>query len=67
MARLAVRRPGYGWEQNVGYPTREHRQAIHTQGITPHHRRSFGTVRVILQPSLGLELVEASAEVIAAT
>ena len=56
MARLALRRPGYGWEQNVGYPTREHRQAIHAQGITPHHRRNFGTVRVITQPSLPLEL-----------
>jgi ribonuclease HII len=57
MVRLAARRPGYGWEQNVGYPTREHRRAIHTQGITPHHRRGFGTVRVLLQPSLGLELL----------
>jgi ribonuclease HII len=56
MARLALRRPGYGWEQNVGYPTREHRQAIHAQGITPHHRRNFGTVRIITQPQLELEL-----------
>jgi ribonuclease HII len=56
MVRLAARRPGYGWEQNVGYPTREHRQAIASQGITPHHRRSFGFVRLTLQPSLGLEI-----------
>jgi ribonuclease HII len=62
MARLAVRRPGYGWEQNVGYPTPEHRRAIYAQGITPHHRRSFGTVRISLQPSLGLELIEPVAE-----
>jgi ribonuclease HII len=55
MARLAARRPGYGWEQNVGYPTREHRSAIHQQGVTPHHRRSFGTVRLItMQPMLEL-------------
>jgi ribonuclease HII len=44
----------------VGYPTREHRQAIHTRGITPHHRRSFGTVRVILQPTLGLGALAAT-------
>jgi ribonuclease HII len=64
MARLAVRRPGYGWEQNVGYPTPEHRRAIYAQGITPHHRRSFGTVRILLQPSLGLEFVQPIAEVL---
>jgi ribonuclease HII len=57
MTRLAARRPGYGWEQNVGYPTREHRHAIYAQGVTPHHRRSFGTVRLLMQPSLGLELL----------
>jgi len=41
MARLAVRYPGYGWERNQGYATREHRAAIRRQGLTPFHRRSF--------------------------
>ena len=27
MAKLALRYPGYGWEQNAGYPTRDHRDA----------------------------------------
>ena len=49
MAKLAVRYPGYGWEQNAGYPTRDPREAIHRLGITPHHRRSFGTVRMLSQ------------------
>jgi ribonuclease HII len=41
MARLAVRYPGYGWEHNQGYATREHRDAIRAKGLTPFHRRSF--------------------------
>jgi ribonuclease HII len=41
MARLAVRYPGYGWEHNQGYATRQHRDAIRSLGLTPFHRRSF--------------------------
>jgi ribonuclease HII len=41
MARLAERYPGYGWEHNQGYATREHRAAIRQMGLTPFHRRSF--------------------------
>ena len=33
--------PEYGWEQNAGYPTKKHRQAIKEFGICPLHRRSF--------------------------
>lgn len=41
MRRLAVRYPGYAWESNVGYGTAEHRAAIETFGLTPHHRLTF--------------------------
>jgi ribonuclease HII len=41
MAKLAARYPGYGWERNQGYATREHRAAIRELGLTPYHRRSF--------------------------
>jgi ribonuclease HII len=41
MAKLAVRYPGYGWEHNQGYATRDHRAAIRELGLTPFHRRSF--------------------------
>jgi ribonuclease HII len=51
MARLAVRFPGYGWEQNAGYATAGHRAALARLGPTAHHRAGFGTVR---QLSLGL-------------
>ena len=33
--------PGYGWDRNAGYPTKEHREAIKKLGITPIHRKTF--------------------------
>ena len=45
MRRLARTYPGYGWEHNAGYGTREHARALETLGPTPHHRRSFRPVR----------------------
>lgn len=33
--------PMYNWKQNKGYPTKEHREAIKTYGITKYHRKSF--------------------------
>ncbi len=48
MQRLAVRYPEYGWERNAGYATREHRTAIRAHGLTPHHRRSFQALHVLL-------------------
>ncbi|MCM1164238.1 MAG: ribonuclease HII [Muribaculaceae bacterium] len=41
MLRLAAEYPGYGWEENKGYPTVQHRQAIKRLGLTPHHRTTF--------------------------
>lgn len=41
MQQLAGQFPGYGWERNAGYPTKEHRNGIRALGITPFHRRSF--------------------------
>lgn len=41
MNRLSLLYPQYHWEQNKGYPTRQHRQAILAHGITPHHRKTF--------------------------
>lgn len=45
MARLAERYPGYGWETNMGYPTKAHYEAIASLGVTPIHRRSFKLFR----------------------
>jgi len=41
MLRLAEEYPGYDWQQNKGYPTRRHREAIRQLGITPYHRKSY--------------------------
>ena len=49
MQELAQEFPHYGWERNSGYPTQQHREALLTHGITPHHRRSFAPVRRILE------------------
>ena len=48
MRKLAAEFPGYGWETNVGYGTRDHRHAMLKLGLTPHHRRSFAPVRQLL-------------------
>ncbi len=56
MVRLARRYPYYGWDENVGYPTRRHREGLSVHGVTPLHRRSFGSVRLLLQPQSQLAL-----------
>jgi ribonuclease HII len=58
MRALARRYPGYAWERNVGYATRDHLRGLEASGATPHHRRSFMHVR---QLDLGLDTAEALA------
>ncbi len=48
MVDLAQQHPGYGWETNMGYPSKSHRSALRDLGVTPHHRRSFRPVHNIL-------------------
>ena len=50
MTALGRENPGYGWEKNAGYPTKEHLLALRDLGVTPHHRRSFRPVHNILYP-----------------
>ncbi|MBO0959130.1 ribonuclease HII [Neobacillus sp. MM2021_6] len=45
MKELAVSYPAYGFQQNMGYGTMEHIQAIKQFGITPYHRKSFAPVK----------------------
>ena len=49
MKNLADEYPGYGWERNMGYPTKEHREALKKLGATPHHRRSYAPVKELLK------------------
>lgn len=41
MIELSKEFPQYQWQQNKGYPTKAHRNAIRQYGLTPHHRLSF--------------------------
>jgi ribonuclease HII len=41
MERIHNEFPFYGWNQNKGYPTRKHREAIANYGVTKYHRMSF--------------------------
>lgn len=41
MNSLAKKYPQYDWESNKGYPTKKHREAIRTFGVTPYHRMSY--------------------------
>lgn len=41
MEKVAKEYPGYRWEVNKGYPTREHRAAIAKLGPSPLHRLTF--------------------------
>jgi len=43
MVAYDERYPGYGFAEHKGYAAREHRAAIESLGITPIHRRTFGT------------------------
>jgi ribonuclease HII len=59
MHKLAVRYPGYGWENNVGYATRRHLQGLREHGLTPFHRLAYAPVRTfILQPTTLDDLID---------
>ncbi|MBL4785346.1 MAG: ribonuclease HII [Cohaesibacteraceae bacterium] len=48
MILLGKHFPQYGFEQNKGYGTRQHRNAIRVHGPTRHHRKSFNPVKSML-------------------
>lgn len=50
MRALAKEYPQYGWERNMGYPTKEHVEAVIRYGYTPYHRKSFHLKQ--LEPAL---------------
>ena len=41
MMQLHAQYPQYRWDENKGYPTRAHRDAIREFGPTPYHRKTF--------------------------
>ncbi|MDX2063967.1 MAG: ribonuclease HII [Bacteroidia bacterium] len=56
MVALAHDYPAYGWAQNKGYPTAQHRAALAQHGPTPWHRRSYrlaGVQLPLITPASG--------------
>lgn len=41
MHKLHEKFPVYGWDTNVGYPTRKHYEGLAIHGPTEHHRKTF--------------------------
>ena len=54
MVDLAQQHPGYGWDHNAGYPTREHRAALLNLGVSAAHRRSFRPVHNMLYQDVSI-------------
>jgi hypothetical protein len=59
MAHLGERYPGYGFERNKGYWSKEHRAALTELGPTPEHRLSFNPA-ASPRPSTPVPLVAGS-------
>jgi ribonuclease HII len=41
MKKLHKEFPVFGWDKNVGYPTKTHFEGLQKHGYTAHHRKSF--------------------------
>jgi ribonuclease HII len=48
MDTLHVQYPDYGWNTNSGYGTKIHQEALQSHGVTPHHRRSYAPIAILL-------------------
>lgn len=51
MASLSRRYPGYHWDRNAGYGTKQHQDGLRTLGVTCHHRRTYAPIAKMLSPS----------------
>lgn len=50
MERIADEYPFYDWKNNMGYPTRKHREGIAAHGTSPYHRMSFNLLGELRLP-----------------
>lgn len=48
--------PEYGFAKHKGYPTKQHKEALKTYGVTPIHRKTFQPVKEVLNEQLTLDL-----------
>lgn len=50
MLELSTEFPQYDWENNKGYPTKKHKEAVKQYGLSPYHRKTFSqTSQLILK------------------
>ncbi|MGG2064824.1 MULTISPECIES: ribonuclease HII [unclassified Bacillus (in: firmicutes)] len=49
MKELGKRYPQYGFEQHMGYGTKQHLQAIETYGVLDEHRKSFAPIKDMIK------------------
>ncbi|HJV31965.1 MAG TPA: ribonuclease HII, partial [Bacillales bacterium] len=45
MKEISEDYPVFGFDQNMGYGTKEHIQALRQYGISPYHRKSFAPIK----------------------
>lgn len=56
MKSLSRRYPGYHWDRNAGYGTKQHQDGLKDLGVTCHHRRTYAPIAKMLSPSESDEL-----------
>ncbi len=49
MREQALFYPQYGFDRHVGYGTKQHQTALRTHGVCPLHRRSFRSIKAMLE------------------
>ncbi|WP_201365531.1 ribonuclease HII [Dictyobacter formicarum] len=62
MVELHKEYPHYGFDQHKGYGTAAHVAALHTYGVTPHHRRSFSPISEMFGLFASIDSVDVSTD-----
>jgi ribonuclease HII len=52
MKELAQKYPGYGFEKNAGYGTKDHIAGLQKYGVTPEHRKSYKPIKEFLEQAI---------------
>lgn len=57
MKKMALRFPQYGFDQNAGYGTKQHIEALQKYGVTEEHRKSYRPIKEFLQANSNNKMV----------
>ncbi len=49
IVKLHDQYPNYNWDNNKGYPSKDHLQALKTYGVSPLHRTSYKPIKDLLK------------------